>query len=96
MYRKHCKQLACRVTRTSLQAAYFKTLLVFLLLLVNYTKAKVDFVGLLEVGLHAHDLGKRFFGMLQRAIAIIKNSTTVPKFWFLVKTLASRSFANLR
>jgi hypothetical protein len=72
----------------SLQAAYLKTLLVLLLLLVNYTEAKVDFVGLFEIRLHAHDLRKRFFGVLKRSIAIVKNSNAVPKFWFLVNLLA--------
>ena len=43
---------------------YVETLIKFLLLFVYYTKAKVDFVGLFEVGLHAHDLRKSFLGML--------------------------------
>jgi hypothetical protein len=62
-------------------------LLVLLLLLVNYTEAEVDFVGLFEVGLHAHDLRKRFFGMLERPIAIVEDANTVPKFRFLVNVL---------
>jgi hypothetical protein len=89
MYRKHCKhQRDLSNVSFSLQAAYLKTLLVLLLLLVNYTQAKVDFVGLFEIGLHAHDLRKRFFGMLKRSIAIIKNSNAIPKFWFLANLLA--------
>lgn len=74
----------------SFQAAYLKALLVLLLLLVNYTEAKVDLVGLFEIRLHAHDLRKRFFGMLQRSIAIVKNSNAVPKFWFLANLLVKK------
>jgi hypothetical protein len=89
MYRKHCKLISgLSNVSFSLQAAYLKTLLVLLLLLVNYTQAKVDFVGLFEIGLHTHDLRKRFFGMLKRSIAIIKNSNAIPKFWFLANLLA--------
>ena len=62
-------------------------MLVFLLLLVNYTESEVDFVGLFEVGLHAHDLRKRFLGMLKGSIAIVEDTNTVPKFRFLVNVL---------
>lgn len=51
--------------------ADLKTRLILLLLLINNTQSEVDFVGLVEVWLHAHDLGKGFFRMLKRAIAII-------------------------
>jgi hypothetical protein len=55
-----------------------ETLRVFLLLLVDYTKAKVDFIGLFKVRLHAHNLRKGLFSMLQRAIAIIENANPIP------------------
>jgi hypothetical protein len=58
-------------------------LLVFLLLLVNYTEPEVDFVGLFEVRLHAHDLREGLFGMLKRSIAIVENANAIPKFRFL-------------
>jgi len=63
-------------------------LLVFGLLLVNDTEPEIDFVGLFEVGLHTHDLRKRFLGMLKRPIAIIQDANTVPKFRFLVNVSA--------
>jgi hypothetical protein len=37
-------------------AKALETLLVFLLLLVNYAQAKINFVGLFKIRLHAHDL----------------------------------------
>jgi hypothetical protein len=67
MYRKHCKQLAtarCGHLASGCSTC-LKTLLVLLLLLVDYTEPEIDFVGLFEVGLHAHDLRERFFGMLK-------------------------------
>jgi hypothetical protein len=60
-----------------------KTLLILLLLFVDYTEPKVDFVGLFEIGLHAHDLRKSFLGMLKRPISIIQDANAIPKFWFL-------------
>jgi hypothetical protein len=47
------------------QYTYLKTLLVFLLLLIDYTKAEIDFVGFLEVWLHAHDLRESFLSMFK-------------------------------
>jgi len=63
--------------------SYLKTLLVFLLLFVNYAQTEIDLVGLFKVGLHPHDLRKCFFGMLQRTITVIKNSNAIPKFRLL-------------
>jgi hypothetical protein len=63
-------------------------LLVLRLLLVNYTEPEVNFIGLFEVWLHAHDLRKRFLGMLQRPIAIVQDANAVPKFGFLVNVSA--------
>ena len=51
--------------------AYLKTLLKFLLLLVDYAKSEVDLVGLFEVRLHAHYLRECFFGVFERPISII-------------------------
>ena len=43
---------------------YVETLVEFLLLLVDYAETEVDLVGLFKVGLHAHDLGESFLGVL--------------------------------
>ena len=51
---------------------------IFGLLLVDDAETKVDLVGLLEVGLHAHDLGKGFLGMLERAETIVEDTDAVP------------------
>ncbi len=64
---------------------YAQTLGVLGLLLVNYTKAEVDFVGLVELGRHAHDLGEGFFGVLKRAIAVVQDADAIPKLWLLEK-----------
>ena len=61
----------------------FKALIVLLLLLVDYTEAEVDFIGLVKIGLHMHDLREGFFSMLEGAIAIVENANAVPQFGFL-------------
>jgi hypothetical protein len=63
-------------------------LLILLLLFVDYTEPKVDFVGLFEIGLHAHDLRKSFLGMLKRPISIIQDANAIPKFWFLINKVS--------
>jgi hypothetical protein len=57
---------------------YIQRGLVLCLLLVYYTQSEVDFVGLLEVWGHSHDLRESFFGMFQRSIAIIQDAYSVP------------------
>jgi hypothetical protein len=47
----------------SMEKTYFKTRLIFLLLLVNYTKTEINFIGLFEIRLHAHDLRESFLRM---------------------------------
>jgi hypothetical protein len=55
MYLKHCGTVKdCYVTSSI--NTYVQTLIELLLLLVYYTKSEVDLIGLLERGLHAHDL----------------------------------------
>lgn len=71
-------------------AAYFKTGRKFLLLLVDYTEAEVNFIGLFKVGLHAHHLRKSFLGMLKRSIAVVQDADTVPKLRLLLQTVSSR------
>jgi hypothetical protein len=60
-----------------------KRRLVLLLLLVDYTQSEINFIGLLEVWLHAHDLRERFLGMLERTVAIIEYADAIPKFGLL-------------
>lgn len=45
--------------------AHLKTLLKLLLLLVDYAEAEVDFVCLLKVRLHSHDLRESLFRVLK-------------------------------
>jgi hypothetical protein len=52
------------VTSISLKVAYLETLLIFLLLLVDYSQTEINFVRLLKIWLHTHDLRECFFGML--------------------------------
>jgi hypothetical protein len=55
MYLKHCGTVrGCSVVDSI--DTYVQTLIELLLLLVYYTEAEVDLIGLLERGLHAHDL----------------------------------------
>ena len=69
---------------------YLETLVVFLLLLVDYTEAEVDFVGLLEIWLHLHDLREGLLGMIKRTISIIQDTYAVPKLGFLERVLSMR------
>ena len=64
-------------------APYLQTLAELLLLLVDYAQTEVDFVGLLKVGLHAHDLRESFFRVLERAVAVVQNTNSVPKLGLL-------------
>lgn len=70
-------------------------MVVLLLLLVNDTKAEVDLVGLLEVRLHLHHLGKGLFRMVKRAVAVVKNAYPIPKFRLLQKSQDTNHFAGL-
>jgi len=60
-----------------------QALVELLLLLVDYAKAEVDFVGFFEARLHAHDLREGFFGVLKRPIAVVEDTNAVPELWFL-------------
>ena len=51
--------------------SYLKTLLILLLLLVNYAQAKINLIGFFKVGLHSHDLRKGLLGVFERSISII-------------------------
>ena len=60
-------------------AAYLKRLVVLLLLLVDYAEAEINFMGLVKVRLHLHDLGEGLLSMLKRAISVVQDTDTVPK-----------------
>lgn len=62
---------------------HLKTLAILLLLLVYYTESEVYLVGLLEAGLHLHDLGESFLGMVQGSVAIVQDADSVPELRFL-------------
>ena len=54
-----------------LQVTYLQTLLVLLLLLVNYAKTEINFISLFKIRLHSHDLRKCFLSVFKRPISII-------------------------
>lgn len=74
-------QWARRIVYNVLEA--LQTLIEFLLLLVNDAEAEINFVGLFKVGGHAHDLRESFFGMVERAIAVVENADSIPQFGLL-------------
>ena len=80
--------------RDELRATYVQALVELLLLLVYYAEAEVYFVGLLEVGLHAHNLGKGLFGVFKRAIAVVQDANAIPELWFL-QLVSIKSFGDL-
>jgi len=82
MYLKHCGRIS-QVQGSSSIITYVQTLVEFLLLLVDYAEAEINLVGLLKSWLHAHDLRKRLFGMLEGAIAIVKDTNAIPELRFL-------------
>lgn len=57
---------------------YLQTLVVFLLLFIYYSETKVNFIRLLEVWLHVHDLREGLFGMFKRAVTVIQYANSVP------------------
>jgi hypothetical protein len=82
MYLKHWYAVSvCMVVQDI--GTHVQTLVELLLLLVDYAEAKVDLVGLFEVGFHAHHLREGFFGMLKRSVAVIQDSNPVPELGFL-------------
>lgn len=62
---------------------YVETLVELLLLLVYYAQAEVNLICLFKGRLHAHDLREGFFGVLERAVAVIQDANAVPKLGFL-------------
>jgi hypothetical protein len=78
MYLKHYKVVR-NGSRYVAANTHVQTLIELLLLLVYYAEAEVDLVGLFEGWLHAHDLRKCLFGVLEGSIAIVEDSNTIPK-----------------
>ena len=72
-----------RQSATTKGVTNLETLVEFLLLLVDYTEAKVDLVGLLKIGLQFHDLRKCFLGVLERTVPIVEDSYAIPKLGLL-------------
>lgn len=64
-------------------------LIVLLLLFVDYAEPEVYFVGLVEVRLHVHDVGKRVFGMVERSISVIQDADAVPEAGFLRRRVSA-------
>lgn len=58
---------------------YLQTLDEFRLLLVYYTEAEVDLVGLVEIGLDLHDLRECLLCVVIAAIAIVENTDSIPE-----------------
>jgi hypothetical protein len=75
---------------------YFQTLSELLLLLVYYAETEIDFIRLLEVWLHSHDLRESLFGMFKRAIAIIQNTNAIPELRLLETRVSERLHTVLR
>lgn len=70
-----------RVVRYPTEA--FQALVIFVLLFVDDSETKVNFVSLVKVWCHAHHLGEGFFSVLQTAVSIIQNTDAIPKLRFL-------------
>ena len=83
MYLKHWNTVSQSPTTAGKASSYLQTLLELLLLLVYYTEAEVYLVGFLETRVHAHDLRKGFFGVLERPVAIVEDTDTIPELGFL-------------
>lgn len=71
---------------------YLQTQVVFLLLFINNTQPKIDFVRLLKSRIHFHDSGKGFLSMFNRSIAIVQNADPVPQF----RVLGTKRSTHLR
>lgn len=66
-----------------MQITYLQTLAELLLLLIDYAQAEINLIGLLELGSHAHNLRKCFFGVVEGPVAIVENTNSIPEFGFL-------------
>lgn len=57
---------------------YLERLRIFVLLLVDYSKTKINLIRLLKSRIHSHDLAKSLLRVLQATISIIENADAVP------------------
>lgn len=74
---------------------YIQTVAKLLLLLVYYAQAKVDFVGLFKVRSHTHNLGESLLGMVERTVAVVEYTNSIPEFR-LLHNIAAVSVTRLR
>ena len=65
MYLKHWELVSDSIWLDKALVTYIQTLRKLLLLLVNYAKPEINFVGLFKVRLHLHNLRECFLGVLQ-------------------------------
>lgn len=68
---------------TRVVATYLERLRVFVLLLVYYPETEVNFVGLVEIGVHTHHLAERFLCMFETAVPVVEDPDAVPELWLL-------------
>lgn len=68
--------------------SYIQTVAELLLLLVYYAQAEVDFVGLFKVRGHTHNLGESLLGMVERTVAVVEYTDSIPEFRLLQNTAA--------
>lgn len=69
--------------------AHIEALVILHLLLVDDAESKVDLICLVKARSHAHDLGKGFFGMVQRSVAIVEDANAVPQLRLLHDVVVS-------
>lgn len=67
-----------------IQKTYVQTGSVFVLLLVDYAETEVNFVCLVKIRRHAHDLGEGLFGMIEGAITVVQDTNAIPQFGLLI------------
>jgi hypothetical protein len=73
------RQRAHRTPPRRTKCAYFEALLKLLLLLVDDAESEVDFVGLLELGVHLENRGEGLLGVIERPIAVVQDADAVPQ-----------------
>ena len=62
-------------------------LLVHSLLFVNHSKAKVDFVALLKVGVHFQDSRESLLSVFVGAISIVEDANAIPQVGIILRLL---------
>ena len=75
---------------------YLERLVVFLLLLVDYSQSEVNLMGLVEIRLHLHDLREGLLRMVQRAVTVIEYANAVPKSRLLMNVNITNESCRMR